>query len=86
MAPLPPVSRLSVLERASQGLRRNDLLAIGIIALVSIAYFYPALDHGTVSRSMNLLTLFPVPHGLFNHVHNLVSSDQVREESPWLAE
>ncbi len=85
MAPLPPVSRLSVLERASQGLRRNDLLAIGIIALVSIAYFYPALDHGTVYGSMDLLTLFPVTHGLFNHVHNLVSSDQVREESPWLA-
>ncbi|MCL4434806.1 MAG: YfhO family protein [Actinobacteria bacterium] len=85
MAPLPPVSRLSVPDGANQGLHRNDLLAIGIIALVSIAYFYPALDHGTVYGSMDLLTLFPVTHGLFNHVHNLFSSDQVREESPWLA-
>ncbi|MHB8262302.1 MAG: YfhO family protein [Acidimicrobiales bacterium] len=72
-------------DGARLGFNRNDVLAAVIIALVSIAYFYPVLDHGTVYGSMDLLTLFPVTHGIFNHVHNLISGDQVRQGSPWLA-
>ncbi|MHB8263362.1 MAG: YfhO family protein [Acidimicrobiales bacterium] len=62
----------------------GDAIAVALIALFTLIFFYPVLSHGTVYGSMADLSLFPLTSGLFRTMHNVVSSDNIQQVSPWL--
>ncbi|MCL5948042.1 MAG: YfhO family protein [Actinobacteria bacterium] len=62
----------------------GDAIAVVLIALFTLVFFYPVISSGTVFGSMADLSLFPLTSGLFKTMHNVVSSDNIQQISPWL--
>ncbi len=63
---------------------RSDIVGIGVIAVITAIVFYPALSRGFVLGSLDIMNIWPVTHGLFNHVHNKASFDQASQMVPWM--
>ncbi len=79
---VPLSARVTRASRAV-GRHRGDLLALGVLAGLVLAYLAPALGHGPsfgpsdLGRQLSLLTNGPGP------VHNAVDSDLITQGLPW---
>ncbi|MGH9104216.1 MAG: YfhO family protein, partial [Acidimicrobiales bacterium] len=65
--------------------RWRDVAGICLVVAAALAWCYPAVVHGFVYGSYDIgLSLTSLGGGLFPHVHNALSSDQVLQDAAWL--
>lgn len=62
----------------------GDVAPVVFLLAAALAWCYPAVTHGAVYGSYDLLGQVGLGTGLASHSHNALTSDQVFQDSPWL--